>query len=191
MAVLDGLGGPSYRTSECGRVRYRGPLPGQGKSEEAATCYERAVEIDPKLVPVLLRLAVVHIMGPIRTVRHRRGTHPYPKGLCRDTHREPDVLGILAGGYPAGRQHGDAASTTRKARKHRYDRQPEPGRSNPQTSTTLRTTPTPQAEVIDILPGPTSAANPVRKLQAHSDLHLASRLSLDFGAVATRFSSRN
>ena len=22
MAVLDGLGGPSYRTSECGRVRY-------------------------------------------------------------------------------------------------------------------------------------------------------------------------
>ena len=33
MAVLDGLGGPSYRTSECGRVRYRhrNPMRERGK----------------------------------------------------------------------------------------------------------------------------------------------------------------
>jgi len=88
----------------------------RGKLEEAAGRYSRALEKDPKSVPALLALTVMHLTAGLPGWYDPQKAIPLAEKACELTgRRQPDPLTILARAYAAGGRNRDALRTANEA----------------------------------------------------------------------------
>ena len=88
----------------------------QGKLEEAAGRYSRALDKDPKSVPALLALAVMRMKPELPLWHDPQKAVSLAETACELTgRRSPDPLKILAAAYAAGGRNRDALDTANEA----------------------------------------------------------------------------
>jgi len=81
----------------------------QGKLEEAARHYSRALEKDPKSVPALLALSVMHNTANLPAWHDPQKAISLAEKACELTgRRAADPLKVLAAAYAAGGRNRDA-----------------------------------------------------------------------------------